>query len=89
MLHKIKIEQCHLIHILEGTKTFEIRLNDRNYQVGDIIEHDPIQTEQNYDYEAFLSEAGTIELPRYEITHVHSGFGLIDGWIILGIKQLV
>jgi len=37
MLHQLKIKQCYLCHILEGSKTFEIRINDRDFQVGDKI----------------------------------------------------
>lgn len=37
MHHVIKIEQQYLDAIVEGSKTFEIRLNDRGYQKGDTV----------------------------------------------------
>ena len=35
--HKLKIKSEHHINVINGTKTAEIRYNDRNYQVGDIL----------------------------------------------------
>ena len=36
-LHELKIVQAYLVDITIGTKTFELRKNDRDYQVGDLI----------------------------------------------------
>ena len=35
--HKLKIKSEHHINVINGTKTAEIRYNDRNYQVDDIL----------------------------------------------------
>jgi len=35
--HKIKIEEAYFERVLSGQKRFEIRLNDRDYQVGDWV----------------------------------------------------
>lgn len=35
--HRLKIKSEHYIHVINGTKTAETRYNDRNYQVGDIL----------------------------------------------------
>lgn len=35
--HIIKIDKCYYDRVVSGQKTFEIRLNDRDYQVGDRI----------------------------------------------------
>jgi len=37
-IHKLKIEQKYLDDLLYGNKKFEIRYNDRGYQVGDFLE---------------------------------------------------
>ena len=37
-LHKLKLNSCYYGDSASGIKTFEIRKNDRNYQVGDILE---------------------------------------------------
>ncbi len=36
-LHELKIKHEYLIDVTIGTKTFELRKNDRDYQVGDLI----------------------------------------------------
>ena len=35
--HELKIEERFFEGIVNNTKTFEIRKNDRNYEIGDII----------------------------------------------------
>jgi hypothetical protein len=35
--HNVKIEREFLNAVIDGKKTFEIRKNDRNYQVGDRV----------------------------------------------------
>lgn len=35
--HDLKILPEYFEPVLQGTKTFEIRCNDRNFQVGDLI----------------------------------------------------
>lgn len=37
MIHSLKIESEFFKKIVEGTKTFEVRKNDRNFQVGDYL----------------------------------------------------
>ena len=38
MIHKLKIDSCYYDDSASGIKTFEIRNNDRNFKVGDILE---------------------------------------------------
>ena len=38
MTHHVKITPIHYEEIASGRKNFEIRLNDRDYKVGDIVE---------------------------------------------------
>lgn len=37
MIHELKIEPEYLAGISNGSKTFEIRKNDRNFQRGDYL----------------------------------------------------
>jgi hypothetical protein len=38
MTHDLKIDEKYYLDIIHNNKRFEIRFNDRNYQVGDYIE---------------------------------------------------
>ena len=80
MKHQLKIEQQYFIHILEGKKTFEIRKNDRDFQVGDKIGFLPLESDE-YDY----TTCEYIHF-NYEITYIHQGFGVCQSYVILGIK---
>ena len=40
--HHIKILEPHYFNVKDGTKTFEIRVNDRAYQKGDLVTMNPI-----------------------------------------------
>lgn len=35
--HRLKCWSSYFVHVLSGAKRFEIRLNDRGYQVGDVL----------------------------------------------------
>jgi len=37
MTHELKIDEQYFDAVIEGIKNFEIRLNDRNFEVGDGI----------------------------------------------------
>lgn len=50
MEHKIKIWPQYYCRVADGSKTFEVRKNDRGYQPGDIVflnEYDPTPVEVN------------------------------------------
>jgi len=83
MLHQLKIKQRHLCHILEGSKTFEIRINDRDFQVGDKIRFLPLEDDNYniYDIESLL--------PDYKINYILSDFpGLQQHYVCLAITPI-
>lgn len=85
-LHELKIKEEYFKEVLRGNKTFELRKNDRDYQVGDLIH--------------FLSVNGgnlIIGNPAYneklvfQITYILKDvaeYGLDKEYCILGIKKL-
>lgn len=79
--HHLKLNEQFCDDVLSGKKSFEIRLNDRNYQVGDHIKfqawgcHFPIAEHAINDKE-------------YEITYVLSGWGLKDGYVAFTTKEI-
>ena len=89
-LHELKIKHEYLIDVTVGTKTFELRKNDRDYQEGDLIrfidigEDDTITTKCRY-------EPNIDENTLYRITYVLKDvekYGLDKDYCILAIKKL-
>jgi len=84
MLHHLKIKQCYLGHILEGKKTFDVRKNDRDFQVGDTIRFLPLEDE-NYDVYKIMSP-----IPEYRINYILSDFsGLQQNHVVLAITPCI
>lgn len=73
--HLLKIKDTFMAAIFSGDKTFEVRFNDRDFQKGDHIQ--------------FLDEAGNRQIIEYyEITYIHSGLGMLENYVVLGIRKL-
>ena len=81
MKHNLKIKNKYYDAIRNGTKTFEIRKNDRNYQVGDRIKFTPIADEANIIIPHNPNE--------YIITYVFNGgeYGLDEEYCVFGIRE--
>lgn len=78
-IHYLKLNRCYVDDVFSGKKQFEIRLNDRDYQVGDYIVFTP------FPYSFYHNP---IEDKTYVITYVLSCFGLAKGYVALGIECL-
>lgn len=77
-IHELKIEATYLDRLCAGQKTFEIRFNDRDYQVGDYLRF----TSKDH----FLGEGFN---PLFEVVYISNyPQGLKDGWVVLGVKYL-
>lgn len=93
-LHELKIKHEYLVEIVLGNKTFELRKNDRDYQVNDLIRFINIPSPKK---DLTLSEiscgdsAYIDENTLYRITYVLKDvpeYGLDKDYCILGIKKL-
>ena len=71
-----------MCHILEGNKNFEVRLNDRDYQVGDEVHFLPLE-DKNY-----LAYNLCDPIPRFRIKYLHSGLGMDGNYVVLGIETI-
>ena len=75
MRHRLKIEDVYYENIVSEVKDFEVRFNDRDYQKGDEIE--------------FTNVSGVFEREGvWRIKHIHSGYGMDDKFVILGIERI-
>lgn len=81
MQHLLKIESRYLLRIIKKEKTFEIRENDRDYQVNDTIKFVP-----NDDYVNNIHYVNEINKSTYKIIYVLSDFGLKKNYVALGIN---
>ena len=79
MIHKIKIQDVFADAVVIGQKQFEVRLNDRNYQRGDIVVFTAVSNGNKISH--------PINNEQYVITYVLSGWGLKDGYVAFGIKR--
>lgn len=87
-LHEIKIKEDYFNAILRGEKTFELRKNDRDYKVGDLIHFIDIKqsNSDNCDCDIYINEDDL-----YKITYILKNveeYGLDKDYCILGIKKL-
>lgn len=78
MKHELKTWPEHFDATWAGKKTFEIRLNDRDFKVGDVLKQrrfDPETETFNGDY-----------LMRRVTYVLHGGqFGLADGYVCMSL----
>ena len=84
MKHEIKLKEQFVIPILEGRKTFEIRLNDRAYQVGDTIAFIPVRQDGS---DLMTIYADKIKRKQYEITYLLSGWGIEKDYVAFSFKE--
>lgn len=84
MTHELKILSSFVRPILDGSKTFEIRENDRGFQKGDRV-----QFKVNIDDWTRRNSSAVYELEHkvFEITYVINGWGLENGFVAFGIRE--
>ena len=80
--HKLKVWSEYMDDLLNGNKTFEVRFNDRNYQIGDMLR----LSEYDNKNEIYLKRVLLVK-----ITYIldNSIFDAVkDGFIIIGFKKI-
>lgn len=82
-VHVLKSDPAIFHAVESGLQTFELRYNDRNYQVDDVL----ILRETVFTGKEMADGAELIYTGRHlarRITYILSGYGLGDGWVVLG-----
>lgn len=83
-VHELKIAKDYADSVHFGDKTFEIRLNDRGFQKGDIVRFQPLSKS-----DASVDTRHPLYNKEYEITYVLGSFyGLAQGYVAFGIKPM-
>lgn len=78
--HELKCYSQYFQRICSGQKTFEIRKNDRDFQVGDILHL------REFDMKDGLPDYGP-DSRRVKIVYM-TDFEQKEGYVVLGIKLL-
>lgn len=87
--HVLKTDADVFRVMLSGEKTYEIRLNDRNFMIGHILHLvETRYTGQEMKAGRPLEFSGRIF--NCKVTHILRGprYGLQDGWVIMSIKSV-
>lgn len=82
VIHDLKIYERHADAVCCGDKGFEVRINDRNFQKGDIIVFHCIENDSVDNYTDH-----PINDSCYRITQVYTGDGVKEGFVVLGISR--
>ena len=80
-IHDLKIEEQYYIDVCSGKKTFELRKNDRDYQVGDYVIFNVIKEGGIYQTQDI-----------YKITYVLKDvekYGLNKEYCIFSLKKML
>jgi ASC-1-like (ASCH) protein len=77
MKHDLKIDDVYLQAKLAGDKLFEIRLNDRGYQKGDIVHY----------YGEITDMVEPPQKHSFVITYV-TNFAQKENWVVFGERRI-
>ena len=81
MTHNLKLSDKFADAVLNGEKTFEVRLNDRGYNKGDRI----VFTVVN---DSGVRINHPLDTKVYEIAYVLSGWGIKEAYVVFSIKPV-
>ena len=78
MRHELKIQPKYFQAIWDNVKRFEIRKNDRDYKVGDVL------VLREWDGEKYTGSAIVVK-----VTYIYDGEigGLEDGYVVMSIEH--
>lgn len=88
MIHRLKTDPLVFDAVKKGEKTFEIRFDDRGFEVGDmlVLRRTEFSAFDMDNYNKPLRYTGECE--HRTITYILRGpaYGLNVGWVIMSIK---
>lgn len=86
--HHLKTDPAVFEAVKSGEKSFEIRFNDRNYRVGDVL-----VLRETYWSAALMKMGHALQYTGRTLTrrvsHILSGYGLQEGWVCLSFASTV
>lgn len=82
--HDIKIEKQHADAKLAGDKNFEVRFNDRDYQVGDYLRYKVVLV---YPDGSVFNVMHPLNKQVREVTYI-TDYEQKDGFVVFGDKEV-
>lgn len=88
--HNLKLNTEFCGAVLSGEKNFEVRKNDRGFQTGDLIRFIPTDGTSYRSSDGTVREHAKHEISghTYKITYILNGWGIKNGYVVLGIKEI-
>lgn len=93
-IHELKILPEYFEKVLDGSKTFELRKDDRGFNVGDVLilrEYIPGYRDWTGPEEVIIEEKYTGREVHKKISYIYkgcpNGLGLRTGFSILALKE--
>lgn len=78
MTHLLKLADKYWEAVRNGKKTFEVRYNDRNFEVGDIVRFRRVNSGEEMWLDFIIS---------YLLTHDDFPEGIPEGWCVFAIER--
>lgn len=87
--HNLKIFKKYFQHVVDGNKRSELRYNDRDYQIGDIVTlHEGQQELDGFDYTGRSISARISYIDDFGCQHGYVNLSLSDVGLLLVIQKL-
>lgn len=81
--HELKTVQPFFDDVVKGRKTFEVRRNDRDFRVGDML----LLREWDPSRDTYVAHDGLREmLPMFDVVYVYAGELALPGHVVMGIR---
>lgn len=89
MTHTLEIDGCYIRDILLGIKRFEIRANDREFKIDDIILFHPVNIpDWALELEFVIKDIDELKNTRFRISFIpKDGYGLAEGYTAFGFEK--
>jgi hypothetical protein len=78
--HSLKTWPPFFEEVVSGDKTFEVRINDRGFDEGDLLKLCEYTPDNGYTGREIVKKVSYVMLG--------GAFGLKEGWVIMGLKDV-